>query len=167
MSRFFTAAFIGLLPGTALAQADANPVKSASDAFGHKRGDEAIGLYDERSVRGFSLEAAGNYRLNGTYFVKNSGVSNIFIDSSTVRIGYNTIETLLPGPSGVVDYRLRDPSPGEKHLVTATYDVYGQPVAEINFRGGAPSGSSSYSIGIARNFDLRNAQGGRDGARIG
>lgn len=163
MRRFFTAAFICLLPGTALAQADANPVKSASDAFGHKRGDEAIGLYDERSVRGFSLEAAGNYRLNGTYFVKNSGVSNIFIDSSTVRIGYNTIETLLPGPSGVVDYRLRDPLPGEKHLVTATYDVYGQPVAEINFRGGAPSGSSSYSIGIGRNFDVRNAQGGRGG----
>jgi len=163
MRSFFPLAIMTLMPAPALAQADANPVRSAGDAFGHKQGDEAIGLYDERSVRGFSLEAAGNYRLNGTYFVKNSGVSNFFIDSSTVRIGYNVIGTLLPGPSGVVDYRLRDPAPGEKSLATVTYDVYGQPIAELNFRHGAPSGRSSYSLGISRNFDVRNAQGGRGG----
>ena len=152
-----------LFPTPALAQADANPVKSAGDAFGHKRGDEAIGLYDERSVRGFNLEAAGNYRLNGTYFVKNSGVSNFFIDSSTVRIGYNNLETILPGPSGVVDYRLRDPAHGEKNLSTISYESYGQPVWELNLRHGAESGASSYSIGISRNFDVRNAQGGKEG----
>lgn len=163
MRQVFAIIILCVAPGTARAQADANPVKSAGDAFGHKRGDEAIGLYDERSVRGFSLEAAGNYRLNGTYFVKNSGVSNFFIDSSTVRIGYNTIGTLLPGPSGVVDYRLRDPLPGEKSLLTVTYDAYGQPIAELNLRHGSPSGRSSYSIGVSRNFDVRNAQGGKGG----
>jgi len=163
MRTLWAVTAISLWPLPALAQADANPVKSAGDAFGHKRGDEAIGLYDERSVRGFNLEAAGNYRLNGTYFVKNAGVSNFFIDSSTVRIGYNTLATLLPGPSGVVDYRLRDPQPGEKSLATATYDVYGQPIAELNFRGAAAAGTHSYSLGISRNFDVRNAQGGKGG----
>lgn len=163
MRSILLVAAMCVFPGIAFAQADANPVKSASDAFGHRRGDEAIGLYDERSVRGFSLEAAGNYRLNGTYFVKNSGVSNIFIDSSTVRIGYNTLATLLPGPSGLVDYKLRDPQPGEKSLLTLTYDVYGQPIAELNLRHGSASGNSSYSVGISRNFDLRNAQGGTGG----
>jgi hypothetical protein len=163
MRSLLLVAAMCVFPGKAFAQADANPVKSASDAFGHRRGDEAIGLYDERSVRGFSLEAAGNYRLNGTYFVKNSGVSNIFIDSSTVRIGYNTLATLLPGPSGLVDYKLRDPQPGEKSLLTLTYDVYGQPIAELNLRHGSASGNSSYSVGISRNFDLRNAQGGTGG----
>lgn len=118
-----------ILPAAARAQADANAVKSASDAFGYRRGDESVGIYDERSVRGFSLEAAGNYRLNGTYFVKNAGTSNIFIESSSVRIGYNTLSTILPGPSGVVDYRLRDPAPGEQDLATFSLEAYGQPIA--------------------------------------
>ncbi|MDO9488896.1 MAG: TonB-dependent receptor, partial [Sphingomonadaceae bacterium] len=132
-----------------------------SDAFGFRRGDESVGIYDERSVRGFSLEAAGNYRLNGSYFVKNSGVSNFFIDSTTVRIGYNTLGSILPGPSGVVDYRLRDPAPGEASAATLTLATYGQPIIEINLRGGSSAGS--YSAGIQRNFDVRNHQGGRGG----
>lgn len=151
------------LPATAWAQADANAVRSAGDAFGYRRGDESVGIYDERSVRGFSLEAAGNYRLNGTYFVKNAGISNIFIESSSVRIGYNTLGTILPGPSGVVDYRLRDPGPGEQHLATFTREAYGQPIVELNLRNGSKSGSHSYSVGASRNFDVRNFQGGRGG----
>ena len=145
------------------AQADANAVRHAGDAFGYRRGDESVGIYDERSVRGFSLEAAGNYRLNGTYFVKNSGTSNIFIESSTVQIGYNTLTALLPGPSGVVDYRLRDPAPGEKSLGTLALDVYGQPRIDLNLRHGSEEGDHSYSLGLSRNFDVRNFQGGRGG----
>jgi iron complex outermembrane receptor protein len=152
-----------ILPTAARAQADANAVKSASDAFGYRRGDESVGIYDERSVRGFSLEAAGNYRLNGTYFVKNAGTSNIFIESSSVRIGYNTLGITLPGPSGVVDYRLRDPVRGERNLATASLEAYGQPIAELNLRHGSKSGNHSYSIGASRNFDVRNYQGGRGG----
>ncbi len=163
MPRFNHCLFIPflLLPTPALAQADANAVRTAGDAFGFRRGDESVGIYDERSVRGFNLEAAGNYRLNGSYFVKNSGVSNFFLDSTTVRIGYNTLGTILPGPSGVVDYRLRDPAPGELSAATLTREAYGQPIAEINLRHGSESGS--YSLGIQRNFDVRNYQGGRGG----
>ena len=55
------------------AQATANALAVAEDAFGATQGAESIGIYDETAVRGFSLEAAGNYRINGRYFVKNSG----------------------------------------------------------------------------------------------
>jgi iron complex outermembrane receptor protein len=151
------------LPAAAWAQADANAVKSAGDAFGYRRGDESVGIYDERSVRGFSLEAAGNFRLNGTYFVKNAGISNVFIESSSVRIGYNTLGLILPGPSGVVDYRLRDPAPGEMNLATFSLEAYGQPIAELNLRHGSESGNYSYSVGASRNFDVRNYQGGSGG----
>lgn len=163
--RYLKTAFIpaALVPAAALAQADANAVRSAGDAFGYRRGDEAVGIYDERSVRGFSLEAAGNYRLNGTYFVKNSGISNFFIESSTVRIGYNTLGLGLPGPSGVVDYRLRDPAPGERSLATLSLEAYGQPIAELNLRHRSRTGDRGYSIGASRNFDVRNYQGGKGG----
>lgn len=154
-------ATLPLLP--AHAQADANAVKHAGDAFGYRRGDESVGIYDERSVRGFSLEAAGNYRLNGTYFVKNSGTSSVFIESSTVRIGYNTLTAVLPGPSGVVDYRLRDPAPGVKSVGTLALDAYGQPRIDLSLRHGSKEGDHSYSLGLSRNFNVRNFQGGRGG----
>ena len=67
-----------LVAGPAFSQATANAVVGADDAFGFIAGDEAVGIYDATAVRGFSLEAAGNYRVNGGYFVKSSGVSSFF-----------------------------------------------------------------------------------------
>lgn len=148
---------------TAHAQANANAVTGADDAFGYRTGDEAVGIYDETSVRGFSLEAAGNYRLNGTYFVKNSGVSNFFLEETTVRIGYNTLNSTLPGPSGVVDYRLRDPASEEADAFTLGLDVYEQPYAELHLKGRDLRNRYSYSLGVNRTFEIRDQQGGRGG----
>lgn len=159
-SAALAALFFG---STATAQATANAVTGATDAFGFRNGDETVGIYDESSVRGFSLEAAGNYRINGTYFVRNSGVSAFFLENTTVRIGYNTLSTILPGPSGVVDYRLRDPRHEEPDAFTVGLDPFSQPYAELHLKHRSADDRSSYSIGIGRVFDLKDAQGGSGG----
>lgn len=162
-------AFISLsaiVPSIAWAQANANATVNASDAFGFRSGDDAVGIYDEGSVRGFNLEAAGNYRVEGTYFVKNSGVSPFFIESSTVRIGYNTLNTVIPGPSGVVDYRLRDPQLGEPSFATLTLDQYSQPSAEFVFKHRTRNERASIALGFGRVFDIIDQQGGHGGRSI-
>lgn len=166
MYRFILAGLTGLSVFTntqAYAQANANAVTGATDAFGFRNGDESIGIYDETSVRGFSLESAGNYRLNDTYFVRNSGVSNFFLENTTVRVGYNTLATSFPGPSGVVDYKLRDPKRGEPSAVNFGIDVYGQPYAELHLKHRSADDRASYSLGFSRVFDGRDMQGGRSG----
>ncbi len=152
-----------LLSDRADAQANANAVTGASDAFGFRNGDESVGIYDETSVRGFSLEAAGNYRVNGSYFVKNSGVSAFFLESNTVQIGYNTFGVVLPGPSGIVNYRLRDPARGEPSSITAGFDVFGQPYAELLLKHRTADNRASFSIGVGRVVNVRDVQGGRGG----
>lgn len=147
----------------AYAQATVNAVVEAGDAFGFRSGDDAVGIYDEGSVRGFSLEAAGNYRVNGTYFVRNSGVSSFFLETTTVRIGSNTQNSLLPGPSGVVDYRLRDPARGEKSLVTIGFDPFLQPYLDLNFRHRSRDEKASYSLGIGLVGNVSDPQGGDGG----
>lgn len=170
MYRYILAACTGVAVASfsspAIAQANANAVTGATDAFGFRNGDEAVGIYDETSVRGFNLEAAGNYRINGTYFVRNSGVSSFFLENTTVRIGYNTLSTILPGPSGIVDYRLRDPRHGEPDALTVSLDVYSQPYAEIHLKQRSEDDRSSHSVGASRVFDIRDAQGGSGGASL-
>jgi iron complex outermembrane receptor protein len=165
-TQFLLAAAACTWTSTARAQANANAVTTAKDAFGFKTGDDSVGIYNEESVRGFNLEAAGNYRVEGTYFVKNSGVSAFFLQSSTVRIGYNTLGTTLPGPSGVVDYQLRDPKRGEPDLWTVGLDVYQQPFAELHLKHRTAKDDASYSIGVGRVFDFRDFQGGSGGKSI-
>ncbi|MGQ7830788.1 TonB-dependent receptor domain-containing protein [Altererythrobacter sp. Z27] len=159
-------ALAGLAPGVAFAQANANPVTEAEDAFGYRTGDEAVGIYDESSVRGFSLEAAGNYRVHGTYFVKNSGVSSFFLENTTVRIGTNTLGSVLPGPSGVVDYRLRDPGADEPSVINLGLDEYLKPYAELHLKGRDRRNRYSYSLGLGRVFQVRDLQGGNYGDTI-
>jgi iron complex outermembrane recepter protein len=145
-------------------QATANPVAVAEDAFGSTEGDESVGIYDETSVRGFSLEAAGNYRINGRYFVKNSGVSNFFLEKRIVRIGYNALLLDHPGPSGVVDYKLRDPRLDEPSLLTVGIDPYEQPFAELHVKHRNAAETFSASIGASSRFNASDEQGvdGRD-----
>jgi len=150
----------------ARAQATANAVRSAADAFGVTAGDESIGVYDETSVRGFDLEAAGNYRMNGTYFVKSSGVSNFFLESRIVRIGYNTLNSSLPGPSGLVDYQLRDPKKGEPSLFTLGLDVFRQPYAELLVKHRNADDRLSLSMGAGAVFRLADEQGGNGSSWI-
>src|SRR3989344_4444602 len=150
-------------PGAAFAQATANPVTSADDAFGFTIGEESVGIYDASSVRGFDLEAAGNYRVNGSYFVKSSGVSRFFLDRPTVRIGLNTLNVNLPGPSGVVDFKLRDPAAGEPSLPTTGLDENEQPYMDLLLHGRSADGRLSGALGLGLVFDKKDAQGGEDG----
>lgn len=143
-------------------QATDNAVTEAEDAFGFTNGEESVGIYNASSVRGFSLESAGNYRVNGRYFVKSSGVSSMFLEETTVRIGYNTLGTDLPGPSGVVDYRLRDPERGEPGLLTAGLGVYGTPYLEALFKHRDTNNKFSVAGGLSIRGDGGTAQGGRE-----
>jgi iron complex outermembrane receptor protein len=157
----------GVFPaGLAHAQATANAITGANDAFGFKRGDEAIGIYDEASARGFNLESAGNYRFHGTYFVKNSGVSSSFLESTSVRIGYNTLPVTLPSPSGVIDYKLRDPAADEPSLATIGLDVFTQPYAETLFKHRSPTRPISGTLGVSFVPQMKDAQGGSAGGSL-
>ncbi|MEG3146222.1 hypothetical protein U1839_16335 [Sphingomonas sp. RT2P30] len=136
----------------------------ADDAFGYTVGDDTVGIYDQSSVRGFDLESAGNYRIDGNYFVKSSGVSNFFVASTAVRTGYNTFQLNLPGPSGVVDYRLRDPARGDPTLLTVGLDEYVQPYLDFNYKHRSADERFSTSLGLGLVFDGRDAQGGEGGS---
>jgi len=95
------------LPLCAAAQrADDNAVKSADDAFGTSVGNENIGLYNPFEVRGFSAVDAGNVRLDGLYFDRQTDISNLLVPSSTMRVGISAQGYLLPAPTGIVDYQL-------------------------------------------------------------
>jgi iron complex outermembrane recepter protein len=144
----------------------ANPVTKAADAFGFRNGDESIGIYNESTVRGFSLEAAGNFRLNGTYFVKSSGVSNFFLENRTVRIGINTLNTTLPGPSGVVDFQLRDPARGEPGLYTVGLDEFNQAYAEAFYRHRDRADRYSLAVGSSVVFRAADKQGGHGNSTL-
>jgi iron complex outermembrane receptor protein len=152
-----------LLPRPCAAQAGANAVASARDAFGFRSGDDMIGVYDETFVRGFSPETSGNYRFNGAYFVRNSGTSHFFVDSATVRVGFNVLAEPLPSASGLIDYRLRDPVPGERSNLTLGADAYGQYFSDLHYKGAADDGSASISLGLSRIHKVRDAQGGKAG----
>jgi iron complex outermembrane receptor protein len=147
----------------ASAQADANATANAGDAFGYQEGDDAVGIYDASSVRGFDLQAAGNYRFDGTYFVKNSGLSGIFVQGNSVQIGYSALSIVLPGPSGVVDYRLRDPAPGERSVATLDLDPYGGRYGEVAYRHGSADRRSSFTFGVAATDNMSDLQGGSGG----
>ncbi len=80
-------ALVGL-PLCALAQrADDNAVNSADDAFGTSVGNEDIGLYNPFEVRGFSAVDAGNVRLDGLYFDRQTDPTTLLVPSSTMRVG--------------------------------------------------------------------------------
>ncbi|MGH8175475.1 MAG: TonB-dependent siderophore receptor [Steroidobacter sp.] len=77
------------------------------DAFGSRIGVESLGLYSESQVRGFNLQEAGNYRLDGTYFVRAAAPSDVILRSLQIRVGPSALDLDFPAPSGVVAYRLR------------------------------------------------------------
>lgn len=77
------------------------------DAFGSRVGVEQIGLYNERQVRGLSLQLAGNYRLDDMFFVRTGDLSDALLAGAVVRVGVNAVDYDFPTPTGVVEYKLR------------------------------------------------------------
>jgi len=88
-------------------RADVNVVADASDAFGYSAAGDAIGLYSDTNVRGFSPVRAGNTRIDGLYFDKQGRFSNDPLDSTRIQVGLNAVDFPFASPSGVADYRLK------------------------------------------------------------
>lgn len=87
-------------------------VESADDAFGRRVGVESIGLYSEAQVRGFNLQQAGNYRVEGSYFVRSAAPIGPLLSGVVTRVGINALRYDFPSPSGVIEYELRNAAPG-------------------------------------------------------
>lgn len=103
-----SAAVCALAAAPALAQrADENAVRSADDAFGTSIGNERIGLYSDRDVRGFSPIAAGNVRMEGLYFDMRSNVPSRLLAGQQIRVGLTAQSYAFPAPTGIVDYQLK------------------------------------------------------------
>lgn len=97
-----------LLTEPAAAQlADENAGTSADDAFGSSVGNEAVGLYTSGDVRGFSAVQAGNVRVEGLYYDRAGGITDVVIKSTTVRLGLTAFGYPFPAPTGIVDTNLR------------------------------------------------------------
>lgn len=88
-------------------RASENVVTQAQDAFGLVVGNERTGLYTDTDVRGFNPIVAGNARIDGLYFDRQSLVSSRLIEASTIRVGLTAQNYPFVAPSGIVDYRLR------------------------------------------------------------
>ncbi len=108
-------------------RAGENAMTSAKDAFGTTVGNESIGLYTSRDVRGFDPVQAGNVRLEGLYFDRQApGPSEIFVSrmmtGSSIRVGLSAQSYPFPAPTGLADVKLR--IPGDK-LVTSLFTGFG------------------------------------------
>ena len=120
----------------------------AADAFGARIGNERIGLYGEEQVRGFALEDAGNYRIDGLYFVRAAAPSNTVIAGTATRLGVNALRYDFPAASGIIDYRLRAITPGRSGQLETGWRAHAGPfldayfnLADADARRGAAGGA--------------------------
>lgn len=123
---------------TAWAQrANENVLESAQDAFGTTVGNESIGLYNSRDVRGFDPVEAGNVRLEGLYFDRQQPnpqevLINSLVSGSTVRVGLSAQSYLFPAPSGITDISLRIPGEEQANSLVVSYGAYQKYSIEAN-----------------------------------
>ncbi len=123
---------------------------SSDDAFGRLVGTELIGLYSASQVRGFNLEKAGNFRVEGNYYARSAPVNYIIRDLTVTRIGVNALRYDFPAPSGVVDINLLNAPPGKTLSIEAGRRAYNGPVAEVI----GSMGSSDGKFGLVAAADL-------------
>lgn len=126
------------------AHAQENAVASAVDAFGERVGIEQLGLYDEGQVRGFSLEASGGYRINEAYFVRAAPLNDPVLAGVSVQVGVSAARQPWPAPSGVVNYRLREPTADNQLTLLAGLRDFGTPVIQAD--GSWTSGDDRLSV---------------------
>lgn len=109
---------------------------------------ENVGIYSESNVRGFSLQDAGNYRIEGAYYVRSAAPANPALTGSSTLVGINGLRQDFPGPSGIVDYSPREPSKGTNLFVESGTRAYSGPFAELNFDSGTPQSKLSLVGGV-------------------
>jgi len=133
------APFVLVLFASTSTLAQESAVKSAADAFGERVGIEQLGLYGEGQVRGFDLQASGNYRVEDAYFARMAPLNDPVVGGVSVRVGVNASRLAYPAPSGVVNYRLRSPSPTNRLTVGGGRRDFGTTVAQAEGSWTAPS----------------------------
>ncbi len=134
------------------ATSDERAVEQASDAFGIRIGVEQIGLYSETQVRGFNLQDAGNYRVNGAYIAKSSNFVDPVLAGVITRVGVNALDADFAAPSGVVDYRLRSPFDAPSLSLEASLREYGGQFIDIAAAAQSGDGRMAGTIGAQGSF---------------
>ncbi|MGO1071044.1 TonB-dependent receptor domain-containing protein [Lysobacter sp. CA199] len=143
----------GLAACAAAAQAQRagdNAVTAAEDAFGGTLGNETIGLYSSKQVRGFSPVDAGNVRMDGIYFDRQGTVPPALVEGSTIRVGLSALNYPFPAPTGIVDYRLKKAGDERVLSVLGALNAYGAPALELDAKLPIVDGR----FGIAANIAL-------------
>lgn len=130
MSRITVLLFATALASPAAAQDSA--VRSAADAFGERVGIEQLGLYNEGQVRGFDLNNSGAYRIEDAYFSRAAPINDPVLAGVGVRVGVNAAALAYPAPSGVVNYRLREPAARNSLTLGGGVRDYRTPTVEAN-----------------------------------
>ncbi|HEY0646356.1 TonB-dependent receptor domain-containing protein [Phenylobacterium sp.] len=146
----YAAMAAALLAGPAWAQrADDNAVKSAEDAFGTSVGTENIGLYRPVEVRGFSAIDAGNVRLDGLYFDRQTDLAALIAPSQTMRVGISAQGYPLPAPTGIVDYELV--RVGDKRVISVlgSYGPFDGYLGEVNAKLPLVEGKLGLALGAS------------------
>jgi iron complex outermembrane recepter protein len=88
---------------TSTQSSGAPPIGDADNAYGLRVGNEEIGLYDTKSIRGFALDSGANYRLDGAFFAAFTERAGRTEASAAIQAGPNLFAARLPSPTGVVD----------------------------------------------------------------
>lgn len=132
-------------------------VRAADDAFGRRIGIEEVGLYSESEVRGFDLQAAGNYRIEDHYYVRVAGMLLPVTGGTAIRVGANGLRTDFAAPSGVVQYDLPEGTNGARAALEAGWWGGQGPAAVLR----AAAGTANFSV--AGGVQLNPAQAYNDG----
>ncbi|MFJ6024334.1 hypothetical protein ACIQC9_07035 [Brevundimonas sp. NPDC092305] len=138
--------------------ADTRASTAAGDAFGVRIGTEQIGLYSDSQVRGFNLQDAGNFRLDGAYFVKSANFVDPVLAGVFTQIGLNALDTDFAAPSGVVNYRLRSPLTQPAVSAEAARLEYGGTLSSLTLSAQSADGTTGASVG-GQYFDGESSSG--------
>ncbi len=158
-TKFIRIAALGAVVGGAdcawAQRAGDNALASAQDAFGTTVGNESIGLYTSREVRGFDPVQAGNIRLEGLYFDRQSPNPNEILVSSliagsSVRVGLSAQSYLFPAPTGIAELRLRIPEHERVYSAAVGYGPYSKMSLEANAQ--VPIIADKLSINVASSY---------------
>ena len=111
---------------------DDNVTAESDDAFGRSVGNESIGIYNPGEVRGFSPIDAGNVRIEGLYFDRQTDPTQRLVEGSAIRVGIAAQSYPFPSPTGIVDYDLRRVGPKRVISPVLYYGPYGSFGTEVD-----------------------------------
>lgn len=155
---FLVVAF--LRTGAVHGQVNSNVVSQAEDAFGERVGTEQLGLYSESQVRGFSLQSAGNYRIDGHYFVRAAQLPDSVLDGVSIHVGSSALRTEFPSPSSVVGLRLKKAPPDSAGISLETgLRRYETPFVQVDAWHVSDRGAVSVAGGAYASSDAHYSDG--------